>query len=164
MKAVLKQFFQRDAHPVVQFIKYGICGGVATLVDMLVFYFLAWKVFQALDNTDIMVRLLGLDVAPIGEALRSRNFVIDSCIAFVFSNLTAYLLNFYWVFQPGRHKRHVEIGLFYLVSVVSIALGTFLGWIMITVFGLSTTFSYVGKMVASLLINFVCRKYIVFKG
>lgn len=163
MKHIVKQFFQREAHPLVQFIKYGICGGVATLVDVLIFYFLAWKVFQAVNDTDIVAQLLGWDVPVIDEAVRSRNFVINSCIAFIFSNLTAYLLNFYWVFHPGRHKRHVEIGLFYLVSVVSIALGTFLGWVMITVFGMSTTASYLGKMIASLLINFVCRKYIVFK-
>jgi len=36
--------------------------------------------------------------------------------------------------------------------------------VMIKWFHLSTTASYVSKMIASLLINFVCRKFIIFKG
>ena len=31
MKHILKQFFQREAHPIIQFIKYGIAGGLATV-------------------------------------------------------------------------------------------------------------------------------------
>ena len=37
------------SHPVVQFIKYGIAGGIATAVDIGLFYFLSLKVFPALE-------------------------------------------------------------------------------------------------------------------
>jgi putative flippase GtrA len=65
MKRILKQFFQREAHPVVQFIKYGLAGGLATVVDVLVFYFLSWKVFPALTADDAVVKLLGMSIAEI---------------------------------------------------------------------------------------------------
>jgi len=162
--SIVKQFTGRQAHPAVQFVKYSIAGAVATLVDVLVFYVCAWMIFPALGNDDIAVRLLSLPVRAVSESLRSRNFVIDSIIAFLFSNLTAYLINIVWVFTPGRHRRHVEIALFYAVSVSSIAIGTGVGWMLITVLGMSTTSSYVAKMVAAVMINYVCRKYLVFRG
>ncbi|MGD9873248.1 MAG: GtrA family protein [Kiritimatiellia bacterium] len=161
---ILKQFTQREAHPFVQFLKYGIAGGIATAVDMAIFYFLSWQVFQALNNDDIVVRLLHLNVPAMDEVLRSRNFVINSGIAFIFSNLTAYLINFHWVFHPGRHSRHVEVALFYAVSLTAVFIGVGLGWGMIHYFHLSTTSSFIGKMFASLMINYVCRKYLIFKG
>jgi len=164
MDRLVKQFLQREAHPAVQFVKYGIGGAVATVVDVMVFYACAWKIFPALGEGDFMVRFFGIAVSAIPEAIRSRNFVIDSAIAFVFSNLTAYLINIAWVFEPGRHRRHIEIGLFYAVSIVSIATGTGLGWLMIRALGASTTASYIAKMVSAVMINYVCRKYIVFKG
>ncbi len=48
MDDILQQFLQRDADPVVQFIKYAIAGGSATGVDVLVFYLVAWKLIPAL--------------------------------------------------------------------------------------------------------------------
>ena len=164
MNDLFQQFLQRDAGPLVQFIKYAIAGGIATAVDMGVFFFLAWRVFPALRDNDPVVKRLHITVRPVDEVARSRRFVINTAIAFMFSNLTAYLINIYWVFQPGRHTWYVELALFYAVSGVSICVGTFLGWAMIKYAHLSTSTSYVGKMVASLMINFVCRKFIVFKG
>ncbi len=164
MKHILKQFLQRDAHPVVQFIKYGIAGVMATSVDVVAFYFLAWKVIPALGQDDVVVRLLGITVTAIEEAVRSRNYLICKCITFMFANLTAYLVNIFWVFKPGRHKLWVELVLFYSVSIVSFAIGTALGWVMIARFGLSTTSAYASNLVASVMINYACRKYIIFKG
>jgi putative flippase GtrA len=164
MDGILQQFLQRDAGPVVQFIKYAIGGGIATAVDMLVFYTLAWKFLPALRENDPLVTRLRLSVTHIEEDVRSRRFVINTAIAFVFSNLTAYLINIYWVFEPGRHAWYIELALFYAVSGVSIVIGTALGWAMIRYLHLSTTSSYVAKMFASLMVNFVCRKFIVFKG
>ncbi|MDD3604749.1 MAG: hypothetical protein PHD86_06150, partial [Kiritimatiellae bacterium] len=68
LRALFRQFTQREAHPLVQFVKYGIAGGIATLVDMAIFYFLSWQVLQALNSDDIVVRLLHLDVPAIDNA------------------------------------------------------------------------------------------------
>lgn len=164
MKHILKQFLQREAHPFIQFIKYGIAGCIATAVDVLVFYTLSWKVIPALRPDDPVVQLLGLSVTAIDEVVRSQHYIINRAITFLFSNLTAYLVNVAWVFKPGRHKWWLEFTLFYVVSIVSFAIGTFVGWLIIRAFGLSTTVAYLANMIASLMINYVCRKYFVFKG
>jgi putative flippase GtrA len=176
MKRILIQFTQRDAHPSIQFIKYAIAGGLATVVHMSLFFFLSWKVFPALQAEDQAVQLVnwvrqsllgmdgGMTVYPLDEVVRGRRFILNSCIAFVFSNLTVYLINVVWVFKPGRHDRHVEVTLFFLVSIFSMAVGTGLGWALINFFDFTTTSSFVGQLFASLMINFVCRKYVVFKG
>lgn len=164
MKQILKQFLRRDAHPLVQFVKYVIAGGIATMVDVLVFYTLSWKVIPALRPDDPVVRLLGITVTAIDELTRSNHFIINRALTFLVSNLAAYLVNIAWVFKPGRHKLWVEVTLFYIVSLVSFAAGTFVGWSIIRAFGLSTTVAYLANMIAALLINYVCRKYVVFKG
>lgn len=164
MKELLRQWSRKDAHPAVQFVKYGLCGGLATAVDMAIFFLAAWMVFPALSESDPLVRLFGLTASAVEEGVRSRYFVYDRLIAFLFSNGTAYVLNALWVFEGGRHRRHTEIALFLAVSAGSLAFGTALGWAMIRFFGLSTTVSYLGNVVASVLINYAGRKFFVFKG
>lgn len=164
MQEFVQQFLQRDAGPLVQFVKYAVGGGIATGVDMLVFFFLAWRVFPALRENDPVVTRLGLSVRHVEEEQRSRRFILCTGVAFLFSNLTAYLINIYWVFEPGRYAWYLELLFFYAVSGISIFLGTALGWALIRYLHLSTSFSYIGKMLASLMINYVCRKYLVFKG
>ena len=164
MKKILAQFAGREAHPVVQFIKYGMAGGAATLVDMAVFGFLAWKVFPALSADEFLVEFFGLPVSDVSDVVRARHFFINTWLAFIFGNLTAYLINIVWVFEPGRHKRYVEIGLFYAVSLTSVTLGSLLGWALIRWLGMTTTATYLCKLVASLMINYTGRKYFIFKG
>lgn len=158
------QFTGREAGPLVQFVKYALCGGVALAVDMVVFYFAAWRLFPALRADDPLVRRLGWTVPPVAEEFRARRFVYATLVAFFFSNLTAYGLNVLWVFEPGRHAWWVELGLFYAVSGFSIALGAALGWLTIRKLHWSTTASYAGKLLAALLVNFAGRKFVIFRG
>ncbi len=164
IREVLAQFTQREAHPTIQFIKYALAGGVATATDMIIFFLFAFTIFPALTDAELLVQLFNVQVPEIAETVRERNFIINSAIAFVFANMVAYIINVLWVFEPGRHKRHIELFLFYAVSTSSVFIGTFLGWAMIRFFGATTEVSYLGKVIAAVLINFVCRKYIVFKG
>jgi putative flippase GtrA len=150
--------------PVRQFIRYAICGGLATGVDILVFYALAWRAIPALLVTDPMVRLLDLNVVAIDSSQQVRNYVICRTISFVFANLVAYGTNALWVFETGRHARRKEIALFYAVSLTSLALGTGLGAGMIRYGGASTTLAYAANVVASVLINYAGRKFWVFRG
>jgi len=164
MKDLIKQFTQREASPFIQFIKYGISGVAATVVDVTVFYILCIFVLPAIGPHDVITKILPIDVPEISETVRSTRFAINSAGSFIFANFTAYLLNIFWVFERGRHKWYVELGLFYAVSGIAIVIGTFLGWVLIRFFGMSTTFSYVTKGVSALLINYVCRKFFIFKG
>jgi putative flippase GtrA len=164
MRTWISQFTGKQAHPAIQFIKYAICGGVATGVDMLAFFACAWKVLPALTPDDPLVRLLGVAVSPIDPERIRLHFVLCNGIAFILSNFTAYFLNIAWVFHGGKHRRHMEIILFFAVSIFSVVVGTALGWAMMKYFNSPASVSYAGKVIASILINYVCRKYLVFKG
>jgi putative flippase GtrA len=85
-------------------------------------------------------------------------------MAFMVSNLTAYVLNILFVFKSGKHSRRKELGLFYLVSAISVGIGVAIGAVLIKGFGLSTTYSYIAKAVSTTLINYVARKFIIFHG
>ena len=164
MKHILKQFAGREHTPFIQFIKYVICGGIATVVHIGLFYAGAYKLLPAISAQDPVARALHLSVVPVSDAVRARNSMLDNGAAFLFSNLTAYLLNILWVFKPGRHHWLLEIGLFYLVSGISMVIGSALMGFLIHHFGMLTTLAFSANVVVSFLINFVLRKYVIFKG
>ena len=165
MKAFLRQFKGRDGHtPLVQFIKYGIGGCLATTVHIGLFYLMALKFLPALSSNDVIAGLLHLSVPEVSNALRARNSMIDNTAAFLFSNLTAYLINIYWVFEPGRHHPVLEFLYFYLVSGISVVIGSSLMGYLIHSYGITTTHAFLVNVVVSLLINYVVRKNLVFKG
>lgn len=164
MSGFWAEFAGRESGPVVQFVKYALCGGVATAVDMAVFFVMAWMVLPALRDTDPLARWLHLRVRPVDESRRASRFLVNTAVAFLFSNLAAYLLNAAWVFEPGRHGRGMEVALFLAVSGASVGIGAAVGWGLIRWFHWSTSLSYVSKMTAALLINFAGRKWFVFQG
>lgn len=188
MKALFKQFVGRDAHPFVQFLKYGIAGVVATVVDVGIFYFLSLVIFPAIAPDDTLIvaanalyewggrlcgelrgsswfyDLLHFEVEPLSKSFRERNFLINKCIVFAVSNMVAYLLNMLWVFQPGKHTRRKEVALFYAVAISSFVVGTGLGWALIHFLHMDTTQARIADIVAAVMINFFCRKHLVFKG
>jgi putative flippase GtrA len=167
MKKHIQAFLSEKDNHLVQFIKYGMCGGAATIVDMTVFFLFAWLVFPALTASDPFTKLLGilnLDIREVSEAVRLRNYWIDKVICFLFSNFTAYILNVLFVFKAGKHKRHHELMLFYAVSTVSFFIGTTGGDLLIRFGGLDTTYSYVAAAISALLINYAGRKFFIFHG
>jgi putative flippase GtrA len=149
----------------LQFIKYGISGCIAVSTHILVFHIVAWKMFFALQpDDDWFVRLLKLPIEAMDDTTRSRNSMRANGIAFVISNLVAYLINIYWVFVPGRYNWIVEIGLFYLVSGVAIIIGTVLMGFLIRRFGMLTTYAFGSNIFTALMINYAMRKYFIFNG
>ena len=167
MKKHLRFLLTDKENPLLQFIKYGMCGGIATVVDMSVFFLFAWLVFPALTESDPFTKLLGLfnfEIREVTEAVRLRNYWIDKVICFMFSNFTAYILNVLFVFKAGKHKRHHELFLFYAVSTVAFFLGTLGGDLLIRFAGLDTTYSYACAAIAALLINYTGRKFFIFHG
>lgn len=161
---ILEQFLGRDAGPAVQFIKYAIGGGAATATHIAIFHLLAWRAFPALQANDWAVKLLKLQAARESDAVRARNSMIDNGIAFLFSNFVAYVINIFWVFQRGRHSVLIEVGLFYLVSGVSIVLGTALMGYLIRRYGVRTTYAFLSNLVTALLINYAMRRFVIFNG
>lgn len=163
-KGLFRQFLCSEHNPYVQFIKYGIAGCIATAVHILIFYFSAALLFPAIGPGDVMSRFLGLPTTEATQDIIARNSFIDNFIAFFFSNLTAYLINIFWVFTPGRHHRIIEIGMFYLVSGLSIFVGSTLMWALVSYCGLMTTVAFSANIVVAVLINYATRKFVIFKG
>jgi len=162
MKKHIIKLIKNKEHPILQFVKYGACGVAATMVDITIFYLFALFIFPALGESDVLVSLFG-DLVRIttDPAQIERNFVLNSVIAFIGSNLTAYALNVWLVFPSNKASRHREMVLFFVVSGVSIAIGIFLGWVLVRITG-GATWGYVMKVFSSLMINYVGRKYVVF--
>ena len=157
------------AHPFVQFVKYGISGGAATAVDIAVSFLCACFVFQALGAGDLFVKLfelIGVNVptVDISDALRANRQTANNLIAFLFSNTFCYVINVLWVFQPGKHKRSVEFALFFAASGISSGCGILISYLLVYFAGMQTSISVLIKIIASVMINYVARKKIVFNG
>jgi len=158
------ELLSTNAGPVVQFLKYAICGGIATATHIVVFHLVGWRLFPCLQERDILVRLLRLKPPAMEQHLRARNSMIANTATFVLSNLVAYVLNVMFVFHAGRYAWPIELGLFYAVSAVSLVLGTTLmGWL-IRRFGLSTTVAFGANLITALLVNYAMRRFVIFNG
>lgn len=148
----------------IQFIKYSLAGGVATLTHITIFHLVAWKLFPSLGPDDHAVRFFRLKIRQVNDYSRARNSMIGNVIAFCFSNMVAYIINILWVFERGRHSVALEILLFYLVSGVSTVIGTLFMGILIKRFGLLTTYAFGANILSAILINYAMRKYFIFLG
>ena len=159
-----KALLSPDAGPTAQFIKYAICGGIATAAHITIFHLIGWRLIPCLQTNDPFVKYLRLQVPHIELHRRARNSMITNIIGFMISNFVAYLLNILFVFKTGRHHWLVEFMLFYAVSAISLVIGTtIMGWL-IRRFGLMTTIAFGANLVTALLINFAMRKFVIFKG
>jgi putative flippase GtrA len=160
----IASFLGNDSGNMIQFIKYGISGCVATAIHITIFHLLAWKVFIAFQAEDWFVKVLNLPIEELDDATRSRNSMLSNGTAFLVSNLAAYLLNIYWVFVPGRYHWVVEVALFYMVSGVAIVIGTSIMGVLIRRFGMLTTYAFTSNLFAGLMINYAMRKFFIFNG
>lgn len=160
----IEQFKGVEAGPLIQFVKYGISGGFATFVHILIFHLVAWKIFPSLQEDDFFIVIFGMTTSEVDVATRSLNSMLSNGVAFVCSNLVAYTINIFWVFTPGRHKRFIEIGLFYLVSGISVVIGTSMMGFLIRYYGMQTTYAFSVNILSAVMINYIVRKFYIFKG
>ena len=157
------------AHPLVQFVRYGIVGGAATGVDILVTFLSACFIFQTFTQTDMFVSLfakagIAVPVVDISDGLRANRNIANNLIAFMFSNTFCYILNVLWVFKSGKHKRATEFALFFAASGISSGCGILIADLLVRFAGMQTTISVIVKIFTSVMINYVARKKIVFNG
>jgi putative flippase GtrA len=150
-RAILTRMKARDTHPAIQFMKYGICGVGSLIVGQGIWLALSLWVWPALDP-------------DLPNEVRALHSTYNNMVAFFFGNLAAYITNSLWVFTPGRHHRVVEFFYFTLVSTVAFVIGLAVGPMLIRMYGISTLLSQLLLVVSSVMVNFVCRKFFVFKG
>jgi len=157
----LRMAASHEAPPWIQFLKYGIAGGFALLTDLIVFTLANLYLFPIGEGEALGFRDL---LHSLGSDPRVINYLRCNLLAFVFSNVVAYFLNVKWVFRGGRHRRHLEITLFLLASFAAFVLGSLIGAFLLGALGWNEYFAKAGNVVGAVLINFLCRKFIVFKG
>jgi len=150
-------FLSKDAPRWAQFLKYVICGGLATVVHQGIWFLLSWKVLPAFDGAKYKGEL-------VTDRVRARHSAINNGIAFFFSNLVAYVTNIIFVFEEGRHGPVVQFLLFTAVSLLSFVIALVAGPVLIRRFGIPTWLSQISFLITSVIVNFIARKYLVFAG
>ena len=155
----LRRFLSHDSGPFAQFVKYGAIGVASTLVQMAVFYLLASTACRCLGPDDWAVKWLGLP-----HVVRGFRFAVDTVIGFSVANVFCWLMNRAFVFRPGRFVWYKEFGMFFGAAAGAMAIATGLSWILINWGGLQTTVAVVIEVTVSFIVNFVARKFFIFKG
>lgn len=161
-----RQFFGggADAHPLVQFAKYGIVGAMATIVNVVAFSLFAWKVFPCVTAEDPIVKLFGVAAPVVDESLRAARTTWSNACAFVPANVFCYILNRIFVFKPGRLSVWLEFLSFCAVSALATALGTFAMNRLVAVWHIQTSIAFAANLVTAIMFNYVLRKFVIFKG
>ncbi len=163
----LTDFLKSKGSIHLQFIKYLFCGGITFIVDVSIFYTMAWLVLPSLRVDDPFAAVIGWfggSITVVAEDTLLRNFVANKVAAFFASNTAAYVTNVLFVFSGGRHQRFKEVGLFYLLSTLSFLVFTGLSRILIGRYGWDVSWSYFFVFALAMVANFTMRKRLVFKG
>ena len=153
-----------DPATIIQFIKYGLAGGLATITHITIFHLAAWKIFPSLQEKDHAVRFFKISIKKVSDARRAKNSVASNFIAFLISNMVAYITNILWVFEGGKYHFVIEILMFYAVSWISVFLGTLLMGFLINRFGILTTYAFGSNIFTAVMINYAVRKFFIFNG
>lgn len=165
----LQKILSHDCGPFWQFVKYGVIGVMAALVQTGVFYVLATTCLKCLTADDMAVRFLGFPSAQFSGSeawYASRGMVAAyaTAVGFFLANVFCWLMNRRFVFRPGKFGWLAEFGMFFGVSTLATVIALAVMKVLIDSLGLMTTFAVVVEVVVSFLVNFFIRKYFIFKG
>ena len=147
-----------------QIFKYGVIGILATAINIAVAELFAAYVWPCLGADDVFVKYLGFASSALADAERATLAVYCNLVGFFVANVVCWLLNRRYVFTPGRHHWLVEYALFLAGSGFAILCGSVLIWALVRFYGMQTTYSFGINVVASVMINFLVRKFLVFRG
>ena len=147
-----------------QIFKYGVIGVLATIINLAVAEVCAAWVWPCLGSDDLFVKYLGFASSSVPDATRATLAVYCNFVGFMVANVICWFLNRRFVFTPGRHHWFVEYLLFLAGSGFAIAVGSALIWYLVRFHGLQTTYTFIINVFVSVAVNFVVRKFLVFKG
>ena len=151
LRTILAAFNQRDVHPFIQFIKYGLCGVCATVVHVTVFTLSAKYLVPGLEEN-----------CP-DQWERAKASLANNGIALIFSNMMAYWLNTKWVFTQGRHSVVREFLFFTLVNLPGALCGGLATYFVTAKLGWPSWAALFAFILPNVLVNFACRKLLIFK-
>lgn len=147
----------------VQIVKYGLIGVFATIVNLVVAEVCAISVWPCLGPDDLLVRYGGFLSVDLDAAARATRAVLCNLVGFFVANVVCWFLNRKYVFTPGRHHWFIEYSLFLAGSGFAILCGNAAIWFLVRYSGLQTSYSFLVNVVASVAVNFIVRKFLVFK-
>lgn len=147
-----------------QIFKYGVIGALATVINIVVAEVFAAYVWPCLGPDDVFVKYLGFASAAVSDAERALLAVYCNLVGFFVANVICWLLNRRFVFTPGRHRWYVEYAIFLAGSGFAIVCGSAAIWLLVRYQGMQTTWSFGINVLVSVAVNFVVRKFFVFKG
>ncbi len=94
----LSDLYRRHRHSLLQFVRFGLVGGVGVLVNQVVLVItnVIARDWFGMHNNDVVVGL------PFTE-FNVRNYHVYVMIAFLVANLSNFLLNRHWTFRSAGH-------------------------------------------------------------
>ena len=159
-----RKFLSHDSGPFAQFVKYGAIGVASTLVQMAVFYLLASTACRCLGPDDWAVKWFGLPHVDVPHAVRGFRFAVDTVIGFSVANVFCWLMNRAFVFRRGKFVWYKEFGMFFGAAAGVVGCARGLSWLVVDWGGLQTAAAAVIEVAGSFIVNFVARKFFIFKG
>lgn len=164
----LKKILSYDSGPFWQFAKYGLVGVMATCVQTAVFYMLASTCMKCLGADDWAVKFLALPSTEFTGAepwYASRGTIAAeaTAVGFFIANVFCWLMNRAFVFRPGRFLWYVEFGMFFGVAAFATLVALFVMKLLIDSFGLMTSMAVAIEILVSFCINYIVRKFFIFK-
>lgn len=151
LPTLLRLFHSKDAPPAIQFLKYGVSGVGALIVHTSVYLALIYLVWPHLNDP------------AMDDWQRAKSTFAPTAIAFLFSNAFVYWLNMKWVFTQGRHAPVKEFLLFTIVNLPGALTGTLAQAGLVYFLHWPKWAALAGFILPNVLINFVCRKFFIFK-
>ena len=148
---LLRLLRSREAPPAMQFLKYALCGGGALVVHVGVYLWLVQVLWPSLNDP-------GLD-----DWQRAQSTLAPTALAFLFSNAFVYWLNMKWVFTPGRHAPVREFLYFTAVNLPGALSGSFAQAGLVYFWHWPKWAALAGFIIPTVLINYVCRKFLIFR-
>jgi putative flippase GtrA len=138
----------KDAPGLIQFGKYALCGLAADLTHNTITFALSKTWLPAFHG--------------LPQAELAANHIYANIVGLAISNVVAYLTNVRWVFTRGRHRRGTEFVLFTAINVVSGGAGLLVGPFLRAHTSMNWWIAQGALVITCVLVNFVCRKYVVF--
>lgn len=142
--------------PVAQFLRYALCGVLATLVHSASVWLLSQTLFPAGEGMQWQGTL-------IGKELRAKHLLLNNALAWPLATWVAYRLNTALVFAPGRHGPWAERLLFTAVAALGFFPGGFVAHWLVQRWQLPSTVAQAGFIATSVAVNFLCRKFLIFR-
>ncbi|NQX47276.1 GtrA family protein [Paenibacillus tritici] len=120
----------------IQFLKFGIVGGINTIFSLLIYYLLLYFKW---------------------------NYMFANIIGYFISSILGYVLNKFWVFKFKEAKAGSSILKYYVIYGSSFSLNVIAMYLWVSFFNVSETLAPILTVLITLPYNFVLNKVWTFK-